>query len=67
MDRLAELAERFADHQFDDVPLTMSEIKTIREVLCSTMVSMLHARVAYPKREEREPEIEAERPARPAA
>ena len=61
------LADRFADHQLDEAPLTLAEIHMIADVLCATMVSMLHARVAYPKREERKPDLESERPARPAA
>lgn len=48
------IAERFADHQFDEAPLTIAEIRKIGEVLCARLVSMLHARVAYPKKEDKD-------------
>jgi len=59
--------ERFSDNQLDESPLTLAEIKRLGETLKSTLVNMLHARVAYPKREEREAPVEGSRAARPAA
>lgn len=48
--------DRMADQQLDECPLTLAEIRRISESFRFTMVSMLHARIAYPsKREEKEP------------
>jgi membrane-associated HD superfamily phosphohydrolase len=42
-------------------------LRCIGESFKSSLVSMLHARVAYPKREEKEPASSDRRSARPAA
>ncbi|MDD5199636.1 MAG: HDIG domain-containing protein [Terrimicrobiaceae bacterium] len=47
---------RIADHQLDECPLTLDEIRRIAESFRSTLASMMHSRVAYPsRREAREP------------
>jgi putative nucleotidyltransferase with HDIG domain len=47
---------RIADHQLDECPLTLDEIRRIGESFRSTLASMMHSRVAYPaRRENREP------------
>lgn len=47
---------RVADHQLDECPLTLDEIRRIGESFRSTLASMMHSRVAYPsRRETREP------------
>lgn len=43
------IEERLEDGQFSDAPLTLGEITRISHSLSSTLRSMLHARVAYPK------------------
>ncbi len=40
---------RLRDGQLDACGLTMTELTTIRQVLASTLRSMLHARIEYPK------------------
>ncbi len=59
--------ERLADGQLSDAPLTLADLRCIGESFKSTLVSMLHARVAYPKREEKESASSDRRSARPAA
>lgn len=46
---------RIAEHQLDEAPLTLSEIHRAAESFRFTLVNMLHARIAYPKQEDREP------------
>jgi len=48
---------RIAEHQLDESPLTMAEIRRVAESFRFTLVNMLHARIAYPttKREEKDP------------
>lgn len=46
---------RISDHQLDDCPLTLAEIRRIGESFRSTLGSMMHSRVAYPRRQQREP------------
>jgi putative nucleotidyltransferase with HDIG domain len=47
---------RIADHQLDESPLTLDEIRRIGESLRATLASMMHSRVAYPaRREPKEP------------
>jgi len=46
--------DRIASHQLDECPLTLAEIHRAAENFRFTLVNMLHARIAYPKREERE-------------
>lgn len=55
--RIADLVndiiqERLKDGQLDDAPLTLQELKKIAESFCFTLQSMLHSRVAYPKKRE---------------
>ncbi len=42
--------ERVADHQLDECELTFHELRAVVESFCFTLNSMLHRRVAYPKR-----------------
>jgi membrane-associated HD superfamily phosphohydrolase len=44
------ISARIADHQLDECPLTLDEIRRIGEAFRSTLSSMLHSRVAYPAR-----------------
>jgi putative nucleotidyltransferase with HDIG domain len=60
------IEERLADGQLHDAPLTLADLRNIGESFKNTLVSMLHARVAYPKREEKETASER-KSARPAA
>ena len=55
-DLIGDLIEdRITNRQLDDSPLTLAEIRRIAESFRFTMVSMLHARIAYPpKAEEKE-------------
>jgi membrane-associated HD superfamily phosphohydrolase len=46
--------DRIASHQLDQCPLTLAEIHRAAESFRFTLVNMLHARIAYPKREEKE-------------
>lgn len=43
------IAQRLNDRQLDEAPLTMNELRIIRESLCSSVLDMLHSRVEYPK------------------
>jgi putative nucleotidyltransferase with HDIG domain len=46
---------RVADHQLDEAPLTLAEIRKIAESFRFTLINMLHSRIAYPsKREDKE-------------
>jgi putative nucleotidyltransferase with HDIG domain len=60
---------RIADHQLDECPLTLDEIRRIAESFRSTLASMMHSRVAYPaRREAREPkDVTAKRSEKSAA
>ncbi|MEX1118409.1 MAG: HDIG domain-containing metalloprotein [Terrimicrobiaceae bacterium] len=58
--------DRLGDGQLDEAPLTLSDLKQIGESFKNTLVNMLHARPAYPKREEKTPAAER-KSARPAA
>ncbi len=42
------IEKRIAEHQLDDAPLTLAELRKIGESLRFTLVNMLHARIAYP-------------------
>ncbi len=53
---------RIADHQLDECPLTLDEIRRIAESFRSTLSSMMHSRVAYPAR--REPKEPKDAPAK---
>ena len=48
------IADRIASHQLDNAPLTLAEIHRAAESFRFSLVNMLHARIAYPKREEKE-------------
>jgi putative nucleotidyltransferase with HDIG domain len=41
---------RIADHQLDECPLTLDEIRRVAQSFRSTLASMMHSRVAYPAR-----------------
>ncbi len=43
---------RISEHQLDESPLTLAEIYRAAESFRFTLVNMLHARIAYPKRDE---------------
>ena len=42
--------DRIADHQLDDCELTFHELRAVVASFCFTLSSMLHRRVAYPKK-----------------
>ncbi len=42
---------RVADHQLDDCELTFTELREAVESFCFTLKSMLHRRIAYPKKD----------------
>ncbi len=43
------------EHQLDECPLTLAELRKVGESFRFTLVNMLHARIAYPsKRDEKE-------------
>ncbi len=44
------ISARVADHQLDDCDLTFHELREVIESFCFTLTSMLHRRIAYPKR-----------------
>jgi hypothetical protein len=50
--------DRIADHQLDEAPLTLAEIRKVAESFRFSLVNMLHSRIAYPRkaggREERD-------------
>ena len=48
------LRERLASGQLDEAPLTIAEVWRIAESFRFSLINMLHARVAYPKRDDRE-------------
>jgi putative nucleotidyltransferase with HDIG domain len=43
---------RIADHQLDECPITLDELRRISESFRTTLASMMHSRVAYPARRE---------------
>lgn len=47
------IQDRILDGQLDDAPLTLSEIRQISASFRHTLTSMMHTRIAYPKREEK--------------
>ena len=51
------VAERIADGQLDEAPLTLHEITRIKQSFQFTLLNMLHSRVAYPPAEK--PPLEA--------
>lgn len=52
---------RISEQQLNDAPLTLAEIYRAAESFRFTLVNMLHARIAYPKREEQPPEKREEK------
>lgn len=44
------ITDRIKDHQLDDAPLTLAELQQIAESFMRSLQSMLHSRIAYPKR-----------------
>lgn len=42
--------DRLEDGQLDDAPLTLAELRAVAKSFCFSLQSMLHSRVAYPKR-----------------
>ncbi len=42
--------DRIVDHQLDDCDLTFHELREVVESFCFTLNSMLHRRIAYPKK-----------------
>lgn len=42
---------RLLDGQFDDSGLTLSELKTIEDAICKSLIAVYHARVRYPEAE----------------
>jgi putative nucleotidyltransferase with HDIG domain len=47
---------RISEHQLDECPLTLADIRKVAESFRFSLVNMLHSRIAYPsKREEKEP------------
>jgi hypothetical protein len=49
--------DRIEDHQLDDSPITILELKKIKESFTFTLLNMLHSRLSYPSHEE--PEVPA--------
>lgn len=45
---------KILDGQFDDCPLTLRDIAEIRKSFVSSLVAVLHARIAYPKDDEKD-------------
>ncbi|AYC29614.1 HD family phosphohydrolase [Paenisporosarcina cavernae] len=41
--------DKLQDGQFDDCPLTLSEIHTVERVICETLHGIFHSRIEYPK------------------
>ena len=44
------VGERVADHQLDECDLTFHELREVVDSFCFTLNSMLHRRIAYPKK-----------------
>ncbi|MFV0338343.1 MAG: HD family phosphohydrolase [Chthoniobacterales bacterium] len=44
------IRDRLADHQLDEAPLTLDEIRRIAASFRFSLQSMLHSRIAYPKK-----------------
>ncbi len=61
------IESRIGDHQLDDAPLTLAELRQIGESFRFTLVNMLHARVAYPGRREEKESAAPERRAQKSA
>ncbi len=50
------LMKRLLDGQFEESGLTLTELHTIEEALCKSLIALFHARIKYP---EAEPEMRA--------
>ena len=46
--------DRIEDHQLDDSPITILELKRIKQSFTMTLLNMLHSRMQYPGQEESE-------------
>ncbi len=46
------IEDRIEDHQLDDSPLTLVELKRMRESFTITLLNMLHSRISYPGQDE---------------
>ncbi len=44
---------RVCDGQLDDCPLTIRDLAKVKDSFCSTLRSMMHSRISYPKDDER--------------
>jgi putative nucleotidyltransferase with HDIG domain len=53
------VADRFAEKQLDEAPLTLEEISKIKNSFQFTLLNMLHSRVAYPAAEQPRAEAKA--------
>jgi len=42
-------AQRLEDGQLDNAPMTVQQIRIVRDSFCFTLLNMLHSRVQYPK------------------
>lgn len=49
------VGSKIHDGQLDDCPLTLQELSIVKESFASTLRSMLHSRIDYPKDDERSP------------
>lgn len=49
------IEDRIEDHQLDDSPITLLELKRIKESFTITLINMLHSRISYPGQEDAEP------------
>jgi len=47
---------KMSDGQLDDCPLTLRELAIVKDSFAATLRSMLHARIDYPKEDERAPQ-----------
>lgn len=52
---------RLTDHQLDEAPLTLLELQQISKSLSLTLQSMMHSRIAYPRKEKEEKKENARR------
>lgn len=49
----AMIQERLLDAELDDCPLSIGELKQIKESFVTTLMGMFHGRIEYPKQEEK--------------
>jgi putative nucleotidyltransferase with HDIG domain len=56
--------QRVCDGQLDDSELTMKDLAKVKNVFCSTLRSMLHSRIDYPKEPEKARKSDLERRAK---